>query len=130
MRATGAMTTGMTWNREVRQSSNSCRHGVGTMMDESGSVYKGDFRDDCRHGRGVLKVRKTVLYDGEWRDDVRWGSGRGIRTEGVYEGEWIADEPHGEGHMKYIDGRDYVGCWTKVGAEPPMFMMGAGPSQW
>lgn len=110
-------------------------HGRGTLINEDGSIYDGEWRNGLQEGQGIFKYvdggvyvgqwvadfacgygemdfAEGATYKGEWKEDARDGHGwMRFATGNVYEGEWRNDASCGAGVMKYANGDTYEGQW-------------------
>ncbi|PRD52763.1 MORN repeat-containing protein [Sphingobacterium gobiense] len=88
--------------------------GVGTgMWENSGGVYKGEWRRNQRHGKGVYTWKDGERYEGAFNNDKRTGFGSYSWSSGErYEGSWLNNKRHGEGTLYDRDGNiSYQGHW-------------------
>ena len=94
------------------------KHGKGKLTCSDGSVYDGEFKADLKHGKGKFILspnnpRLVEIYDGAWAKDQRHGTGYQVfaltKDEYSYHGKWRDDCFHGDGLLKYKDGRHYQG---------------------
>lgn len=73
-------------------------NGYGIGIYESGSIYKGYWKDNQRHGKGIFTWKDGERYDGEYINDLRHGEGIYVWKNGEkYSGQWKEDRRHGEG---------------------------------
>lgn len=88
--------------------------GVGIFW-ESGSLYKGEWKDNLRHGRGIFQWKDGELYEGEFRNDRREGYGIYRWKNGeYYEGQWLNDMRHGNGTLYDKNNKvKFQGLWDK-----------------
>merc|ERR1712161_34573 len=81
------------------------RHGQGTMVYESGSVYAGAFANDKYSGsKGVFTWSDGDEHEGEWKDGERTGKGIFRKADGSVEYSiYIAGSREGAGVMWSAD---------------------------
>ena len=121
----------------VGQIKNEIFHGEGTLYhNDTGNVYKGEFKNGLKHGFGELHYYSGDKYIGEFYQDVIQGNGKYINNNGyiyegqftfgsllgdgkifnvsdelLYEGEFLNSLPHGFG-KSYLNGTiNYIGMW-------------------
>lgn len=98
------------------QSINDYANGKGVgLFWESGSLYKGDWKDNMRHGRGIFQWKDGERYEGEYRNDRREGYGVYHWKNGErYEGQWLNDMRHGNGTLYDKNNKVKIsGLWDK-----------------
>ena len=61
------------------------RHGQGTMIYESGSVYEGAFANDKYSGKGVFSYSNGDKHEGEWKEGEPNGKGIFCTADGSVE---------------------------------------------
>lgn len=123
----------------VGQIKNQLFHGDGTLYyNETGDLYKGQFKDGLRQGYGELQYYNGDKYNGDFYQDQPHGKGKYISNNGyiyegnfcigtlmdkgqlynfnnelIYEGEFLNSLPHGFG-ISYNNGLvSYVGKWNQ-----------------
>ena len=74
-------------------------HGIGELFVKDGSYYTGTFSHGFAHGDGRYIFSRGSYYEGQVRHNVAEGQGTMVNeTEGYnYEGEWLNDLPNGPG---------------------------------
>ncbi len=78
-------------------------------MSESAAPAQLCIEGDCASGRG-RRADYVRLYEGEFKDGAPHGQGRMRWSDGrEYEGEWRAGEPAGAGLYRFPDGAEYEG---------------------
>jgi hypothetical protein len=81
-------------------------NGYGIGIYESGSIYKGYWKDNQRHGKGIFTWKDGERYDGHYAADLRHGEGTYIWKNGEkYTGEWKEDQRHGKGTIFKKNGK-------------------------
>lgn len=81
-------------------------NGYGIGIYESGSIYKGYWKDNQRHGKGIFTWKDGERYDGNYAYDLRHGEGTYIWKNGEkYTGEWKEDQRHGKGTIFKKNGK-------------------------
>eukprot|EP00349_Pseudokeronopsis_sp_Brazil_P007545 CAMPEP_0202966226 /NCGR_PEP_ID=MMETSP1396-20130829/10556_1 /ASSEMBLY_ACC=CAM_ASM_000872 /TAXON_ID= /ORGANISM="Pseudokeronopsis sp., Strain Brazil" /LENGTH=410 /DNA_ID=CAMNT_0049689845 /DNA_START=508 /DNA_END=1740 /DNA_ORIENTATION=- len=113
------------------------KHGMGTLVYEDGTVFKGSFRNDQRYGGGVMKFPDGSLYKGDFKDDKMNGLGTlfvapneiiectfllGKIADGkakilfsngeFFEGDFRKLKRNGKGIHYYLNGDIYDGDWS------------------
>jgi hypothetical protein len=105
------------------------RNSEGTLLYESGSIYKGQLKINKRHGKGVYTypsieelnqakannqgmithVADTIRlsFSGEWEEDVKIRGLLIYRKGDKYEAPLFDDWPHGKGVSTLADGSVY-----------------------
>lgn len=93
--------------------SNGKANGGGTGIWSSGSMYRGNWKDNNRHGQGTFEWADGVKYIGTYKDDKRHGEGTYSWPSGErYEGDWKNDVREGYGILYDQDGNvRYKGSW-------------------
>lgn len=86
--------------------------GIG-IWTASGSIYRGEWKDNLRHGRGIFEWADGVRYEGEFNNDIREGEGIYYWLSGErYEGEWKDRKRNGFGILYDPDGNiQFEGQW-------------------
>lgn len=106
--------------------------GLGTLITQEGSIYKGSFEKGVFNGKGLIVNPNGDYFFGEWKngecngegltkcngytyighykDNKKSGKGKETFANGTrYEGEFINNERHGKGKITYLDGSSYEG---------------------
>lgn len=79
-------------------------YGVGTY--ETGSVYRGDWKNNLRDGKGEFRWKDGDIYVGHFSKDYRQGQGTYTWKNGDhYVGGWYQDRRHGQGTLYDKDGK-------------------------
>jgi hypothetical protein len=88
-------------------------NGGGVGIWSTGSLYRGDWRNNLRHGKGSFEWADGEKYSGEYVDGKREGEGTYTWPSGErYEGQWMNDRRNGEGILYDLDGnKRYDGPW-------------------
>lgn len=88
-------------------------NGGGVGIWSTGSLYRGDWRNNLRHGKGSFEWADGEKYTGEYVDGKREGDGTYTWPSGErYEGQWMNDRRNGEGILYDLDGnKRYEGAW-------------------
>lgn len=75
--------------------------------------YLGEVKDDKANGGGIgIWTSTGSIYRGEWKDNLRHGKGSFEWAEGErYVGEFIEDEREGKGTYYWPSGERYEGEW-------------------
>ena len=60
----------------------------GTLRENDGSNYEGDFQGGKRHGYGTMNFINGARYEGQWENDEPMGSGKLFKKDYVIEGIW------------------------------------------
>lgn len=90
----------------IGQIKNGNANGFGIGFFESGSVYKGFWKDNMRHGNGVFTWKDGERYEGNYVEDKREGSGDYFWKNGeVYKGQWKNDKRNGSGKLYKKSGK-------------------------
>ena len=90
--------------------SGDCSNGIGTFMDNYGSIFNGSWKNGKANGKGIYTTAEGDKYEGEWEDDCLYGYGKVTFPNGdVYKGNFHKDLFHGEGTYKYSNGAFYMG---------------------
>lgn len=99
----------------IGQLKNGNANGFGIGFFESGSVYKGFWKDNLRHGKGVFTWQDGERYEGNYIEDMREGKGDYYWKNGeYYKGEWLKDKRHGAGKLYKKTGKiKKEGFWVK-----------------
>lgn len=97
--------TGKTFNGKA--------NGYGVGVFETGSVYKGQWKDNYRHGKGNFTWSDKEFYEGEFVKGKRHGYGEYHWSNGdIYKGYWKEDMRHGEGKLYKKNGKiKQEGTW-------------------
>lgn len=87
--------------------------GGGIGIWNTGSIYKGEWKDNMRHGTGEFRWADGQVYEGEFKNDIRSGKGKYYWPSGErYEGEFANNRMNGEGILYDPDGnKKYEGEW-------------------
>jgi len=87
--------------------------GGGVGIWTTGSVYRGQWRNNLRHGEGTFEWVDGERYEGTYVDGVREGFGKYYWPSGDrYEGTWKADRRNGQGTLFDMDGNiRFKGTW-------------------
>ena len=93
-------------------------NGYGEKSYRNGDWYNGDWRAGTKHGCGVFFHKRTcTTYDGEWRNNRRQGLGLLRRmflgNSLEYLGRFERNQRHGEGELRWSDGRVLKGVWQR-----------------
>jgi hypothetical protein len=84
----------------IGQVKNGNANGFGIGFFESGSVYKGFWKDNMRHGKGVFTWKDGERYEGNYVEDKREGEGDYYWKNGeFYKGQWREDKRNGAGKL-------------------------------
>lgn len=84
----------------IGQVKNGNANGFGIGFFESGSVYKGFWKDNMRHGKGVFTWKDGERYEGDYVEDKREGEGDYYWKNGeFYKGQWRDDKRNGAGKL-------------------------------
>lgn len=88
----GVWATGSIYKGEWK---NNFRHGKGKFEWLDGQVYEGEFKMGKKSGFGLYKWPSGERYEGFWNDDKRNGNGKLYDRDGnlKYDGEWEDDKP-------------------------------------
>ena len=89
------------------------RHGEGSMSDEVGNKFQGQWANDKRSGQGKYTFACGDTYEGEWLDGMYHGHGKySSKDSDEYEGQWSKDRMSGHGKFFYSElGDVYEGDW-------------------
>ena len=89
-------------------------NGGGVGIWNTGSIYKGDWKNNQRHGNGTFEWADGERYEGEYVNDKRKGEGTYYWPSGdKYEGEWNNDVREGYGTLYDFDGNiRFEGGWV------------------
>ena len=89
------------------------RHGEGSMSDEVGNKFHGQWANDKRSGQGKYTFACGDIYEGEWLDGMYHGHGKYSSVDSdEYEGQWTKDRMSGHGKFFYRElGDVYEGDW-------------------
>ena len=89
-----------------------CVNGRGTLIQEGGDQYVGEFKDGQRHGYGTFNASTHEHYSGEWQAGLRHGQGTQVWTDGKkFIGEFKQDRKNGQGTIFYPNGDRETGRW-------------------
>ncbi len=94
---------------EVR---NGLRHGCGTIIQDNGTTYTGNWENDAPSGYGKVKYTDgyTCKSKGFWKDLKLSGFGICMYSDGArYIGYWVNDVRSGYGIYRYHNGSKYEG---------------------
>jgi len=93
--------------------SGQARHGEGSMSDEVGNKFHGQWANDKRSGQGKYTFACGDTYEGEWLDGMYHGHGKySSKDSDEYEGQWTKDRMSGHGKFFYRElGDVYEGDW-------------------
>jgi hypothetical protein len=81
-------------------------NGNGVGIYESGSVYKGTWKNNQRDGKGEFKWKDGERYHGDFSNDFRQGQGTYYWKNGdYYVGGWKQDKRHGFGTLFKANGK-------------------------
>lgn len=97
------------------QFKNGLKHGQGELQFYNGDKYVGEFYQDQQHGNGKFTSNNGYIYIGNFSIGTLLGNGeiRNINDELIYEGEFLNSLPHGFG-ISYINQTvSYVGNWNQ-----------------
>lgn len=88
-------------------------NGGGVGIWSTGSIYKGEWKDNRRHGKGTIESQNGERYEGNWVNGKRQGEGAYYWPSGEkYEGEWKDNKRHGQGTLYDRDNNvQYKGLW-------------------
>ena len=88
-------------------------NGGGIGIWSTGSIYKGQWRNNLQHGTGTYEWVDGQKYDGNYVNGKRQGKGKYIWPSGErYDGEWNNDKRNGLGKLYDIDGNiQFEGKW-------------------
>jgi hypothetical protein len=88
-------------------------NGGGVGVWSTGSIYRGDWKDNLRHGKGIFEWADGQKYEGEYVEGKRTGFGNYHWPSGErYEGEWKDDKRNGFGILYDMDGNiRFEGAW-------------------
>jgi serine/threonine protein kinase len=91
------------------------KHGQGAINFAKGDKYIGEFKYGKRHGLGTYTHANGAQYIGEYRYGKKYGFGFYTFSDGTeYVGEWKDDERIGQGTFAFADGKKYVGEWQEI----------------
>lgn len=96
------------------ETENGKANGYGEGIFETGSVYKGYWKDNLRHGVGVFTWSDKEYYEGSFVEGKREGYGEYHWKNGeVYKGYWKNDMRHGKGSLYKKNGKlKKEGVWV------------------
>lgn len=88
-------------------------NGGGVGIWSTGSVYRGQWRNNLRHGEGTFEWADGERYEGTYVNGVRTGTGTYFWPSGErYEGQWREDRRNGPGTLFDMDGNiRFKGNW-------------------
>ena len=90
--------------------SGDCINGYGSLLNEQGDLYTGNFKDALYNGYAKMEYSNGDVYTGLFLTNYRQGWGMQNYVDGrKYEGEWIKDELQGDGTLYYADGKKHIG---------------------
>ncbi|RBA27592.1 MORN repeat-containing protein [Flavobacterium tibetense] len=90
----------------IGQVKNGNANGFGIGFFESGSIYKGNWKDNMRQGKGVFTWKDGERYEGNYVDDRREGEGSYFWKNGeYYQGQWREDKRNGYGKLYKKSGK-------------------------
>lgn len=90
--------------------SGDCFNGYGSLINQHGDVYTGNFKDGLYSGYAKMDCSNGDVYTGFYVSNYRQGWGMMTYANGIkYEGEWVADEMQGDGTLYYSDGKKHIG---------------------
>ncbi len=82
------------------QTKNGKADGFGIGLFESGSIYKGFWKENIRHGDGVFTWKDGEHYEGKYVNDKRQGEGSYFWKNGeIFKGQWSEDKRNGQGKL-------------------------------
>ncbi len=82
------------------QTKNGKADGFGIGLFESGSIYKGFWKENIRHGDGVFTWKDGEHYEGKFVNDKRQGEGNYFWKNGeIFKGQWSDDKRNGRGKL-------------------------------
>lgn len=80
--------------------------GFGIGIFETGSIYKGDWKNNMRDGKGIFTWKDDEHYEGQFVVDNREGYGEYYWKNGeVYKGNWKHDQREGKGVLYGKNGK-------------------------
>jgi len=81
-------------------------NGYGVAIYDSGSIYKGEWKDNLKHGYGVYTWKDGESYEGFYVENKREGLGTYRWKNGeYYQGYWENDMRHGDGTIFKKNGK-------------------------
>ncbi|MFN3528488.1 MAG: MORN repeat-containing protein [Bacteroidia bacterium] len=88
-------------------------NGGGIGIWTTGSIYRGEWRNNLRHGKGSFSWKDGERYEGTYVDGRREGEGTYYWPSGErYEGMWMSDQRNGQETLFDLDGNvRYKGEW-------------------
>ena len=88
-------------------------NGGGIGIWSTGSIYKGNWKNNFRHGKGIFQWKDGEKYEGDYVNDKREGKGSYIWLSGEkYDGEWVNDKRNGNGILYDFEKNiRYEGVW-------------------
>jgi len=90
------------------------RHGKGRCVFHNCDMYDGEWEEDKMHGIGTMHQLDGTIYRGAWAEGKMEGKGKlTYRNGNVLEGEFHNDKPHGWGTLTTVNGNKYVGEWVR-----------------
>lgn len=88
------------------QTSSGKANGYGVGIFETGSIYKGYWKDNLRHGIGSFTWNDKEYYEGSFVNGKREGYGEYHWKNGeIYKGYWKNDMRHGNGKLYKKNGK-------------------------
>ncbi len=88
-------------------------NGGGIGIWTTGSVYRGEWKNNLRHGKGTFEWADGDRYEGDYTEGRREGEGTYYWPSGErYEGQYVNDRRNGQGTLYDLDGNiRYEGMW-------------------
>lgn len=87
-------------------------HGRGSLIDDSGNQYDGQFKHGKKNGKGSLLYCSGDRFHGTFWQDKRWGQGVMHYANGNrYVGGYRYDRRDGLGVLTFADGGYYIGSF-------------------
>lgn len=88
-------------------------NGGGIGIWTTGSVYRGEWKNNLRHGKGTFEWADGERYEGDYTEGRREGEGTYYWPSGErYEGQYVDDRRNGQGTLYDLDGNiRYEGMW-------------------
>ena len=101
-------------NKRASKNKNKIGGATATLNFLNKNVYVGDVKEEegsqIPHGRGKMTFANGATYEGDYvngRGEIRFDSGL------IYDGQTQDNQRHGEGKMKYSNGRIFTCKWNK-----------------
>jgi hypothetical protein len=91
------------------------KHGIGEFQFYNGDKYIGNFYQDEIHGNGKYILTNGYIYEGDFTIGSMLGKGQmyDVNNELIYDGEFLNSLPHGFG-ISYINKQiEYIGNWNQ-----------------